>query len=75
LFGEGLACVFCGQDRLACFRVRSDGREFLLCPECDSVWLPGDDPRAQPVRWLGDLFDTGPRTDHWDLIERCGAGR
>lgn len=67
--GERVACTACGQDWQTWYRVRADGREFLLCPECDSVWLPGDDRHARPTRSLPDLFGPGQQYEAWDLIE------
>ncbi|MFD0783517.1 hypothetical protein ACFQZ8_06265 [Micromonospora azadirachtae] len=66
---ERVACTTCGQDWQTWYRVRADGRSFLLCPECDSIWLPGDD-RHGPPRDLRDLFDRPPKFfNAWELIE------
>jgi hypothetical protein len=70
---ERLPCTYCGQDWQTCYRVCSDGRMFLLCPECDSVWLPGDDRRKAPVHQLTDLFPPHMEHEVWMLIERCDS--
>ena len=64
-----VACCVCGQDWLAWYRVRATGQAFLLCPECDAVWLPGDDVLARSGKGLGDLFPDSSALDCWDLIE------
>jgi hypothetical protein len=64
-----LVCTLCGQDWLTPYRIREDGREFLLCPECDSVWLPGDDPQAYPRLGLRELLPSDREYTAWDHIE------
>ena len=64
---QRVVCNFCGQDFLKRYRVDADGREFLLCEECDSVWLPGDDTSKSPRNSLDDLFPPGVMA--WDFIE------
>ncbi len=66
---DRIVCKHCGQDWLLWYRAKGTDREFLLCPECDSVWLPGDDTAQEPRQWLGDLFPPGERVVYWDLIE------
>lgn len=67
-----VACTACGQDWQTWYRVREDGRVFLLCPECDSIWLPGDDRHARPTRYLEELFGPQPKFfNAWELIEEC----
>jgi uncharacterized C2H2 Zn-finger protein len=67
-----IECVVCWQDYLRLYRSTLDGREFLLCPECDSVWLPGEDTSQRAKQSLGDLFEGHlfrPGEVAWDLIE------
>ncbi|MET8044677.1 hypothetical protein ABZU25_27880 [Micromonospora sp. NPDC005215] len=67
-----VACTACEQDWQTWYRVRADGRVFLLCPECDSIWLPGDDRHAGPTRYLDELFGPQPKFfNAWELIEEC----
>jgi hypothetical protein len=68
---ERIVCLTCQQDYQTWYRVRIDGRTFLLCPECDAVWLPGDDRHKKAVRSLDDLFPGHPNYQAWDLIEPC----
>ncbi|MEU5782054.1 hypothetical protein [Micromonospora lupini] len=69
-----VACTACGQDWQTWYRVRDDGRVFLLCPECDSIWLPEDDRHASPTRHLAELFGPQPKFfNAWALIEECQA--
>jgi hypothetical protein len=67
-----IVCVVCGQDYLRWYRnVRTDER-FLLCPEEDGVWLPGEDTTQWPKQWLNDLFLDPPLLPgevDWDFIE------
>jgi hypothetical protein len=65
-------CAACGQDHLRHYRNVLNGERFLLCPECDSVWFPGEDT-AQPAQH--DLYDVFPGHQFrpgevaWDFIE------
>ncbi|MGW3857878.1 hypothetical protein [Micromonospora arida] len=71
---EKFACTSCGQDWQTWYRVRGGGRLFLLCPECDSVWVPGDDRTGPPTHHLGALFGPQPKFfNAWALIEECPA--
>jgi hypothetical protein len=69
-----IACPVCGQDWLRWYRVKDDGLTFLLCPECDSVWLPGQDPSPTARQDLSELLGC-PQVHgtEWDLIEPCAA--
>lgn len=62
-------CPTCGQDWQTWYKVKSDGRTFLLCPECDSIWLPGDDRHHRARHFLPDLFPPQQAYEAWDLIE------
>ena len=67
-----IICSACGQDYIRPFRSRIDGRQFLLCPECDSVWLPGDDTSEWPPQRLDKLFEGVqflPGEVAWHFIE------
>lgn len=64
-------CSLCGQDYQTWYRVRASGRAFLLCPECDAVWLPDEDRHEWPTHDLVDLFPPHQRYQAWDLIEPC----
>jgi hypothetical protein len=69
--GGRLPCTACGQDWQTCYRRRTDGRIFFLCPECDSVWLPDDDRHGPPTHSLSELFPPHQEYEVWDLIEPC----
>jgi uncharacterized C2H2 Zn-finger protein len=65
-----VVCPRCGQDWQVWYRNCEDGTRFLLCPECDAVWLADDDRFARPKLSLAHLFGSeDPRRDK--LIERC----
>ncbi|BAL88207.1 hypothetical protein AMIS_29870 [Actinoplanes missouriensis 431] len=67
-----IACKICGQDWLVPYRSLLDGSRFLLCPECDSVWLPEDDPAERTEHSLTTVFEGYafmPGQVDWDLIE------
>lgn len=70
---QAVLCSACGQDYQTWYRVRASGLAFLLCPECDSVWLPADDRHQRPTHDLEELFPPHQRRQAWDLIERCDA--
>ena len=64
--------VVCGQDHLRPYRNVLDEEQFLLCPECDSVWLPGEDTSRWVLHDLDDLFADRrflPGEVAWDFIE------
>jgi hypothetical protein len=67
---DKIACPYCGQDWLYWYRVKGEAETFLLCKECESVWL-----REQPVTEDAELnLSTHlPRfsaEDVWDQIEQ-----
>ena len=67
-----IRCAVCGQDYLKPYRNVLDGAEFLLCPECDAAWLPGQDTTQWPPQGLNDLFGDHqflPGEVDWDFIE------
>ena len=72
-----IRCAVCGQDYLRLYRNLVDGEQFLLCPECDSVWLPGNDTSQWAPQHLDDLFAGRqflPGEVAWDFIEPVEPG-
>ncbi|WP_189077865.1 hypothetical protein [Mangrovihabitans endophyticus] len=72
-----LRCTVCGQDYLAPYRNTVNGERFLLCAECDSVWLPGDDTSRPSGHSLSTVFaghQFRPDEGDWDLIEPVPDG-
>ena len=71
---QRMACPVCGKDWLRWYRAKGAGLTFLLCPECDSVWLPGQDPARDTSGDLsGVLGNPTVRGTEWDVIEPCDA--
>lgn len=69
---QKVVCQSCGQDWLRCCRMKGTGLTFLLCPECDAVWLPGQDPARDKPEDLPDVLGNPPvHGTEWDLIEPC----
>jgi hypothetical protein len=69
---DRLICPTCGQDWLYPYRSVVDGVRFLLCPECDSVWLEGTDATKPTSHSLSTVFDGYaflPGQVDWDFIE------
>ena len=65
-------CGFCGQDWLRQYRDTIDGKLFLICPECESVWYPGDDTSRSSGHSLAEMFEDRrllPGEVDWDFIE------
>ena len=65
-------CPVCWQDWLHTYRNTLDGRLFMLCPECDSVWYPGDDTSRSSGHSLAEMFagtSLLPGQVDWDFIE------
>ena len=73
-----IECKVCWQDWLVPYRNVLDGARCLLCPECDSVCLPGDDLSKPSGNSLSTVFDGHqflPGEVDWDFIEPVkGAG-
>lgn len=69
LVGDCTLCVYCGQDWLHLYKLRMSDVRFMICRECESVWLEGDDVLQRPKNFLDDLVE--PRSDllQWDQIE------
>ncbi|MFD8012311.1 hypothetical protein [Streptomyces sp. NPDC058955] len=61
-----VACVHCGQDWLRGYRAEESGEWFLLCPECDSLWLEGQDPGVGTELYLSEFLET--RGTSWDRL-------
>ncbi len=68
---ERVPCPVCGQDWQAWYQARTTGEKFLLCPECDAIWLPDDDRHERTERDLTQLFPPHQHYQVWDLIEPC----
>jgi len=69
---DGLICQNWGHDWLRPYRNVVDGTRFLLCPECDSVWLASDDTTKPTAHSLSTMFAGHaflPGQVDWDLIE------
>lgn len=66
---DNIVCVYCGQDWLRPYRLRSIELRFLMCGECESVWLEGDDTSQRPKQFLDDLIDPASDVLQWDQIE------
>lgn len=64
-----VACRHCGQDWLRRYRIKGEAREFLLCPECESIWLPGQDVNQDTHNYLSEILNDAPAEVQWDLIE------
>ncbi|MFF3518730.1 hypothetical protein [Streptomyces sp. NPDC002573] len=67
---KGIACLHCGQDWLRSYRVKGKGNTFLLCAECESVWLPGQDLTQDTDDYLSEFLGDPPTGSQWDMIER-----
>jgi hypothetical protein len=48
-------CPRCEQDWVRPYRFKDDGTQFLLCPECDSMWWPGETVAIPYARQLDDV--------------------
>ena len=69
---QKIVCQFCGQDWLRWYRMKGTELAFLLCPECDAVWSPGQDPTRDPSNDLTEVVGNPVfRGTEWDLIEPC----
>lgn len=67
---QKIECPVCWQDWLQWYRKKGTDLTFLLCPECDSVWLPGSEPGRDAARDLTDVVGNPPVGEtEWDLIE------
>ena len=64
-----ITCRFCGQDWLHRYRLISGKLEFLICRECDAVWLLDEDTSTPPGRFLDDLLKPEDRDNAWNFIE------
>ncbi|MEU8137311.1 hypothetical protein [Streptodolium elevatio] len=49
---EDIVCSLCGQDHVVRYRIKGTGDEFWMCPECESLWRPGADPRRSTEAYL-----------------------
>ena len=66
---DRILCAYCSQDWIHPYKVRATGIGFLICRECESVWLDGDDTSQRPKRFLDDLVPPDADKLQWDQIE------
>ena len=72
-----IRCAVCGQDYLRLYRSVLDGETFLLCPECDAIWFPGEDTSQWARHDLTDVFaghQFRPGEVEWDFIKQVEPG-
>lgn len=56
-----IECVLCGEDHVRRYRVAGaagDGEVFWMCPECESLWRPGADPRKSTEAYLSVYLES-----------------
>lgn len=57
--GGAIECVLCGEDHVRRYRVPGgDGEVFWMCPECESLWRPGADPRKSTEAYLSIYLES-----------------
>ena len=65
-----IICQHCGQDWLSSYRIKGRDVTFLLCAECESVWLPGQDLSQDTEAYLSEILGDPPAEYQWGMIER-----
>ncbi|MCF2529604.1 hypothetical protein [Yinghuangia soli] len=45
-------CPMCGLADVARYRIAATGESFTMCPECESLWRDGADPRRTTEAYL-----------------------
>lgn len=70
--GEKIACVHCGQDWIRLFRRKDTGEQFYLCPECESLWMKGDDLNSETDLYLSEFMSLAEPGREWEVIEFLG---
>ncbi|MDI2131947.1 hypothetical protein [Yinghuangia seranimata] len=55
---EKITCTLCGEDRLRRYRVPGLPEVFWMCPECESLWREGADPRASTEAYLSVYLES-----------------
>ncbi|MET9768629.1 hypothetical protein [Streptomyces sp. NPDC006415] len=53
-----ILCSHCGQDWLKLFIVRNSQERFHMCPECESIWLEGQDVQDETEVYLGEFLES-----------------
>jgi len=64
-----IACQHCMQDWLHPYRIKNTRQTFLLCAECESVWLPGQDAEKDTENFLSEILGDPPAGTHMGMIE------
>lgn len=64
-----ILCSHCGQDWLERFMTRIPEEPFYMCPECESIWLEGQDVHDDTEMYLGEFLESRGIT--WDGITKC----
>ncbi|MDH6545474.1 Zn-finger nucleic acid-binding protein [Streptomyces sp. SPB4] len=55
---EKTACPHCGQDWIAEFKMKSDGKIFYMCPECESIWLDKSLVHQETEYYLSEFLES-----------------
>ncbi len=63
-----IACTHCGQDWIKRYQRRDTGEFFHLCPECESVWLEGQNTSEETELYLSEFMGTGDPSKDWEKI-------
>jgi hypothetical protein len=63
-----VACVHCGQDWVRPYRKVDTGQVFHLCPECESVWLEGEDINSETECYLSEFLGGDDSGGNWGAI-------
>ncbi|MFJ5043323.1 hypothetical protein [Streptomyces sp. NPDC088719] len=53
-----ILCSHCGQDWLKPFITRNSKESFHMCPECESIWLEGQDIHDDTEMYLGEFLES-----------------
>ena len=65
---QKIACAHCGQDWVQKYQRKDTGRTFYLCPECESVWLEGQNLKEDTEMYLSEFMSTGDSLKDWETI-------
>lgn len=64
-----VACAHCGQDWLQKYSLKGTGEIFWACPECESLWLDGQDTSEDTDLYIGEFVES--RGISWDDAEKA----
>ncbi|MFE1307852.1 hypothetical protein [Streptomyces sp. NPDC058755] len=68
---KNVTCPHCGQDWIYKYYRKDTGEFFYMCPECESLWLDGQDIEEETDLYLSEYMSRYDPVSVWNVIEKA----